>query len=373
MDSNLKMLRQHLDLMPYPGSVTTSLPPPAASSEQRAAVGAYIVAQTEMMVSESLCGIERILGIAGDINQFARPREPSRELVDLNEVAAIATRLLRNQIRHRARLELELDERVLVQGAQSRLVQVFVNLLSNAVYAITEGNRDGNRISVSTERTSQGIVARVEDTGCGISETQLRRIQDPFFTTKPESKGTGLGLALCSWVVSEHGGSIKFASVVGEGTCVTVTLPAASDAAAATQPDPKAAAEPLKCLRILMIDDEVELLRAFRRELSVQHEVVVARGGAEALALLERDTAFDMVLCDMMMPDIDGPMVYAKLEERWPDLARRMVFVSGGVFTQRAQKFLDSVAQPLIVKPIRPDHLTMVCAQLAAPSRRPKA
>ena len=360
---------------PYPGPVTTTAPPPAASSaEQREVAGAYILAQTETMVSESLGGVERILGIASDINQFARPREPSRKLVDVNEVVAVATRLLHNQIRHRARLELKLDDKVLVQGAQSRLVQVFVNLLSNAVYAITEGDRDGNRISVSTERTSQGIVARVEDTGCGMSESQLRRIQDPFYTTKPESKGTGLGLALCSWVVSEHGGSIQFSSTVGEGTCVTVTLrPAAEAAAAAAEPDSKATAKQPKGLRILVIDDEVELLRASRRELRAHNDVVVARGGAEALKLLERDTAFDMVLCDLMMPDVDGPMVYATLQERWPSLAQRMVFVSGGAFTQRSQQFLDSVARPLITKPIRPDQLVAVYEQLPAPPRKPKA
>ena len=102
-------------------------------------------------------------------------------------------------------------------------------------------------------------------------------------------------------------------------------------------------------------------------------EVVVAPGGAAALQLLERDSAFDMVLCDLMMPDVDGPMVYATLEERWPKLAQRMVFVSGGAFTQRSQQFLDSVARPLITKPIRPDQLVAVYEQLPAPPRKPKA
>lgn len=365
---NLQTLRKHLDIPAYPGRISTSEPPTLATATiESGKMLPYTMDQTELLLSECLTGLDRILATAQDINQFARPLSPVHELLDLNMVIRSACHLMSNQIRHRANLELDLNQTVPVTGMESRLAQVFVNLLSNAAYAITEGSREINRIRVSTELSPTHVIARVQDTGCGISAEQLALIQDPFYTTKPKNQGTGLGLTLCSRVVSEHKGQIEFESQIDEGTCVKITLPRASTKTEIQHsfvPEENLCEKVLKGLRILVVDDEVELLRALRRQLRTTNEVVVATGGEAAFGILEQDSAFDLIVCDLMMPDVDGPVVYETIKQRWPLLAQRIIFVSGGTFTQRTREFVETVTLPLLTKPFSLAKLSKAIAQL---------
>jgi signal transduction histidine kinase len=365
--TDLEEVRRRLELPaprhPVPMSDPPGVDPTATLPELRAS---ELLVRSEALVRESANGVERVLATVSDITRFARPQEAVCERVDLNEVVTTAVKLLNNQIRHRARLETRFTAAPLVIGSPARLVQVVVNLLANAVYALTEGDREANCISIATACSATEVTLRVEDTGCGIPEPQLARVRDPFFTTKPAAHGTGLGLTVCTRIVSDHHGRLEIASRVGQGTSVIVTLPRAPAAPAeAVAPAEQTPTCP-RGTRILVIDDEQQLLRAYRRDLRRHNDVVTACGGAEALGLLEHDSAFDLILCDLMMPDMDGPVVYATIQQRWPALLRRIVFVTGGAFTERNRDFLATVGCPVITKPLRADQLAAAYARLCA-------
>jgi CheY-like chemotaxis protein len=127
-----------------------------------------------------------------------------------------------------------------------------------------------------------------------------------------------------------------------------------------TEP-PRAKSPPSgKRARILVIDDDLAVLRAYRRMLFVRHDVVLAGGGKHGLAVLAEDADFDVILCDVMMPEVDGPMVYEALVARSPDLLKRVVFCSGGAFTPRAKQFLASIGNAFLSKPIDPEALEKI-------------
>ncbi len=261
-----------------------------------------------------------------------------------------------------------------VQGSESRLGQVILNLLINAAQAIPEGAADRNTIHVTTRLEGPSRVAiDVRDTGCGIPRDQLSIIFEPFFTTKPRGAGTGLGLAICQRIVTDLGGEILVSSEVGRGTTFTLVLPSATPPAAveSTAPHEPAADAPVlpgepaaeapvrhdepaaipRAGRILVIDDEPPLLRLAGRILSPAHEVVATTTAREALQWMADGQRFDLILCDLMMPEMTGMDLHAALLNLAPDQAERMVFMTGGVFTTAARTFLDTVPNERIDKP----------------------
>jgi CheY-like chemotaxis protein len=168
-----------------------------------------------------------------------------------------------------------------------------------------------------------------------------------------------------------HGGSIDATSEEGRGSRFEVRLPRAKQSA-----DPRRATSSVPVVvsqgeghvraRVLVIDDDVAVLRAYRRMLSARHDVVLASGGAEGLRTLEKDEGFDVVLCDVMMPQLDGPMVYEALRARAPRLLEKVVFCSGGAFTPRAKEFLASIQNPFLSKPIDPAALEAIIQKARA-------
>ena len=149
---------------------------------------------------------------------------------------------------------------------------------------------------------------KVTDTGPGIPEALHRRIFEPFFTTKSQEMGSGLGLPLCQNIVESHGGSIRLWSQPGHGTTFYVTLPVARPGTQAAESAPEPAGpERVQRGAILLIDDEPGIARALTRLLQRSgHDITQASNGLEGLAALEKG-AYDVILCDMRMPDLDGP------------------------------------------------------------------
>ncbi|HEX9049382.1 MAG TPA: PAS domain S-box protein [Anaeromyxobacter sp.] len=310
-------------------------------------------------LAEAKQGGARVREIVRDLKTFSRPHGGDRAPVDVREVLRSAVSVASNEIRHRARLELDLAEVPRVLGSERRLGQVFLNLLVNAAQAIPEGHAEANVIRATT-RTAAGGGAEVEisDSGCGIDAAILDRIFDPFFTTKPVGIGTGLGLAICHGIVTGLGGEIHVRSATGRGTTVVVRLPAARPEAA-ERPAPSAPALARgRAGRILVVDDEPLVARAVARVLAPPHEVVIETGARAALARIEGgDRRFDAVMCDLMMPEMTGMELHARLATTDPELAARMVFLTGGAFTASAREFLDRVANPRLEKPIGADVL----------------
>jgi CheY-like chemotaxis protein len=245
---------------------------------------------------------------------------------------------------------------------------VFLNLLVNAAQAVREGDVERNTISVRTWRDGDSVLAEVGDTGAGMSEEVQKRVFEPFFTTKPAGIGTGLGLAISQGIVEEAGGQLSVESAPGKGTRFLVRLPAAADQPAATRPP---AAEPsdkpgLRRGRVLVVDDEVFVRAVVVRLLRGEHDLVEVGSGHEAEVLLAKDDRFDVILTDLLMPEVSGMELYEGLVATRPDLAARMVFMSGGVFTQRASAFLEGLSNLRIEKPIDVDSLRQVVRALVA-------
>jgi CheY-like chemotaxis protein len=298
--------------------------------------------------------------------------------MDLREVVAPALRMTRHALRGRARLVEEYGPVPRVEGNESRLGQVLLNLLINAVQAIPEGDPERHEVRVRTGTDAAGhALVEVSDTGSGIPAHVLPRIFDPFFTTKCNGEGTGLGLSICQQIVKAHGGEMRVRSEQGRGSTFTVVLPPApvsAEPAAPCQPvapvvsalASAAGVCPEACGggprdarrgRILIIDDEPRLAQSMRLLLEPSHDVVTTTRGSEALALVSAGQRFDVVLCDLQMPETSGMDVYARLRVDAPDQVGRLVFLSGGAYTPAAREFVRSVPNPVLEKPVRPEAL----------------
>jgi CheY-like chemotaxis protein len=252
-----------------------------------------------------------------------------------------------------------------------RLVQVFLNLLLNASQAIDEGDAAHHVIRVRTWAEGGEVCASVSDTGTGIAPEHLRRLFEPFFTTKPMGVGTGLGLAICRSIVEGHKGRIEVESEPGRGSCFTVRLPRYVEPPVAARPRAGSpTTPPCRRGRILVVDDEQAILDTLERLLRRDHDVVTRGSGAAALELLETDRAFDAILSDLMMAEVSGVDLYEWVASRDEGLASRMVFMTGGVFTQRAIEFCDRVKSPLVYKPFDTKLLRLLIREVVGASPR---
>ena len=325
--------------------------------------------ELRQLAAEAIGGLERVRLIVRDLNMFSRAEKDDVGIVDVSEVIESTARIASKEVRGRAQLVLDLAAVPPATGLPARLGQVILNLVLNAAQAIPEGAAQKNRIAV-TARASEGvIVIEVQDTGAGIPPENLTRIFEPFFTTKPIGRGTGLGLAVCHEIVTSMGGAIAVDSKVGEGTTMRVTLPIAPVRPAAVSRTASilpAVAPDTRRKRILIVDDEPLVARALKRALRA-HDVTVAVGGVAAIEAL-RTTSFDVIVCDLMMPDVSGIDLY----ERMPaDVQRRFVFATGGAFTQRAQQFLAEVPNRRIDKPFDSVVVAKVLGELPAAEPSP--
>ena len=170
---------------------------------------------------------------------------------------------------------------------------------------------------VSADRAGR-VVVEVSDTGPGIPADILDRIFDPFFTTKPVGEGTGLGLWICQGIVTSLGGEIAAENAPGQGATFRVVLPSATTVEQRSAPPPRdevAAPPAARRLRLLVVDDEIAIGRTLAIALSDEFQVTTATSGREALQLLAGDAPFDVVLCDLMMPDVSGMDVYERVAQ----------------------------------------------------------
>jgi CheY-like chemotaxis protein len=223
-----------------------------------------------------------------------------------------------------------------------------------------------NTIVVNTRGTDEAEI-EITDSGTGIAPERLPQIFDPFFTTKPPGIGTGLGLPTCRSIVEWHGGTIAVESTLGQGTTFLVRLPRAPcelvrAAPRAESPGPP----PSPTTRLLVVDDESTLGMALQAALADDFDITYVSSGEDALRELE-SAAFDVVLCDVMMPRMGGLEFHERLKTTQPQLAPRVVFMTGGVFTQDIDIQLGRTGNPLLAKPFRPaDARRVIGAVLAA-------
>jgi CheY-like chemotaxis protein/two-component sensor histidine kinase len=312
-------------------------------------------------LAEAREGAERVRNIVRDLRTFSRGDDDRRGPVDVKRVIDSAVTLVWNQIRHAARLTVDIGALPLVHAHESRLAQVFVNLLVNAAQAIGGGDAESNEIRIRGTADAEGrVTVAVSDTGCGIPPQDLKRVFDPFFTTKSVGMATGLGLSICQGIVSELGGEISVESEVGKGTTFRVVLPPL-DAVRIAPERPAAESAPRRG-RVLVIDDEPAIGNAIVRMLEDEHDVKFVPGGKQALELLARDEAWDAVLCDLLMPHMTGMELFARLTTSYPQLAAKTIFLTGGAFTPQARAFLERTPNRVVEKPFDFDRLRALVA-----------
>jgi CheY-like chemotaxis protein len=281
--------------------------------------------------------------------------------VDLNAVVVRSQRLMERVLGKGVTLHAQLaPEACLVNADSSHLEQVVLNLVLNARDAMPQGGP----IEVATRQLELAAGAAelhadqapgpwveltVSDRGTGIPPAVQPRVFEPFFTTKTPGRGTGLGLAIVYGAVKQAGGAVTFDTTPGQGTTFRVLLPRAPEVPS-PQPRPGASAT-LAQATVLCVDDDAAVLRVTARLLrNAGYTVLEAEGGEAAVSLMRRRGApVDLVVCDVVMPDLTGPTVVQVLSaER---LATRALFVSG--FTAE----LGSLQAPLVRKPFTASEL----------------
>jgi CheY-like chemotaxis protein len=194
------------------------------------------------------------------------------------------------------------------------------------------------------------VAIEVCDTGAGISPEDRARLFSPFFTTKPIGVGTGLGLYICQQIVNSMGGTIEVESEQGKGSTFRLVMPAASASILPPRKLDSPKPESIGRARILAVDDEPMIGRVIKHALPA-HDVTNISSAVAALAKIRGGERYDLIICDLMMPQMTGMDFHAALKSEAPDQASRMIFLTGGAFTPHAHEFLDNVGAPRMDKP----------------------
>ena len=307
---------------------------------------------------------ERAGRIVKNLLLFASGKKPERKPVDLNEIIerTLALRSYELKVQNIA-VVLELDRELPLALADAhQLQQVVLNLLVNAEQAIQQCRGSG-RITVRTRRVSAGRMAlEVSDDGPGIPPEIASRIFDPFFTTKPVGVGTGLGLSIVYGIVQEHGGEVTVQTGPGRGTDFVIELPTLGQQRIPDKP----ADHPLtgagvpasaRGRKILVIEDEPTVAQLVVDVLSEEgHQAEALLDSVEALARIQRQS-YDLVICDLRMPRLDGRDLYLALVRNGNSVQNRMIFITGDTLTPHTLEFLEGNSLPYLAKPFLVEEL----------------
>jgi two-component system, cell cycle sensor histidine kinase and response regulator CckA len=304
--------------------------------------------EASVRARDALDGTLRIARISKALGTFARVDTSDSCRFDLQRAIESAVAMCSNELRLHATLTLDFEPIPLVWASEGKLSQVFLNLLINASHAVAES--ETRAIKVRTWSENGSVCVRIEDTGAGIEPENLARIFDPFFSTKRIGSSSGLGLSICRNIIDEFGGDIRVESELNKGSRFIVRLPVWTEAAELRSAQHPPASLPNLRGRVLIIDDEAPL-RLVMEHLLIAHEVVSASSGDEALAILQHDRAFDLISCDLMMPEVTGMDVHHWLVAHDPALAARLVFITGGAFGPMATEYLNDAGNLKLEKP----------------------
>jgi signal transduction histidine kinase len=323
--------------------------------------------EAQEILQEIAHGLDRIRRTVQDLKLFSRGDHQVRRPVDVQAVLDATLRLAHNDIRHRARLVRAYGAAPRVAASEARIAQVFLNLVVHACHSLPDGAADRNELRVSVGTDARGWAdIEVRDTGPGLSDDERRRIFEPF-APGPQ---TGLGLAACRSIVEGMGGEITAEESPGGGNLFRVRLPPLTaelpaEQAGADRPSSAPARSPeTRRARVLVVDDEPLVARAIERILGREHEVAVETTSARALARLEAGERFDLVLCDVMMPQLSGPEFHARLRRFAPEQAARVVFVTGGAFAPGAARYLEEAGCRVLEKPFEADAVRALVREL---------
>jgi two-component system NtrC family sensor kinase len=320
---------------------------------------------------------QRARVIVRDLLTFARKIDLETEPVDLNEIIQASLSLMKPHLQNQnikltTSLDLGLPQTI---ADPHQLEQVFINLITNAVQALA-ANEGSRQLIIESRHEADTILLSIADNGPGISNDIINRLFDPFFSTKQVGEGTGLGLSICFGIISEHKGRIWADHALNGGAIFHIELPVVPvQEPAMVLPGPAVADVGLSAgdnaLCILVVDDEPSLLNLLRRVLEKQgHRVETASNGQTALQSVSAQS-FDLVICDVLMPDILGTELYYQAIEISPNLAGHFVFITGNVVDIDTRTFLEKSGLPWLPKPFLPVDIERVIEQTAAKTTLP--
>jgi PAS domain S-box-containing protein len=317
------------------------------------AVDPSLVQQALQRVEEVCEGAERVAGVVRRMRRFARfDDEPSG--VSVRDVLEAAIEIVGHEIRHRGSLVTELKDVPPVFTSPNRLEQAFLNLLLFAAQSLPE-DAPAAEVRVVLDGGDEGPIVDVSFGGNGGSEPHgsFAPLRDV-----PEAMHAGLGLVICRGIIESLGGELFVSRTPAPGTTYRVVLAASLEGLErpASQPAPsKAPSIPPTAEaprgRVLVVDDDPGVGSALRLMLEDEHDVEFLTNGAAALELLLADAPYDVVFCDLMMPETSGLDIYEALREKQAGAERRIVFMTGGAFTAEAERFLDALENPRVEKP----------------------
>lgn len=306
--------------------------------------------------------------IVRDLLTFARRFDLETKEVDINAVVNGSLSLMKSQLQANGiQIKTALDSSLPPTLADPhQLEQVFVNLMTNASQALMTVP-EPRRLIIESKQVDGHILLSFADNGPGIPSNALSRIFDPFFSTKQVGQGTGLGLSICFGIISQHKGRIWAENSPEGGAIFYIQLPIEQSSA---PPKPILAPPTLTdtpvTLRILVVDDEPALLGLLCRILkSKGHTVETASDGKTAQQKLEAQS-YDMVICDILMPDILGPQLYREVVEKFPYLADHFIFITGNIVDPDTRLFLEQSGSPWLSKPFLPTDMEKAVTQLGA-------
>lgn len=312
---------------------------------------------------------ERCARVVRSFLAIARQRKAERREIHLDEVVAQVLDLLAYGLRTAGIVvETSIPADLPAIGADpDQLHQVLLNLVVNAQQALEA--KDGARmirILAGQDVRADQLWIAIADNGPGVPETIRNRVFDPFFTTKTVGEGTGIGLAVSRGLAEAHGGTLRLldSSPLG-GAHFELRLPrGGATSQAATDDAPAPATVPIGNLHALVVDDEPEIARTLAEILERRgYQCALAANGREARARLG-DGPCDLILCDIRMPDTDGPAFYRWLVENRPELTERIIFVTGDTLGPAAGRFLAQSGAPVVEKPFTPSDIWRVVASL---------
>ncbi|RME46425.1 MAG: hybrid sensor histidine kinase/response regulator, partial [Deltaproteobacteria bacterium] len=299
---------------------------------------------------------QRCQRIIRNLLSFARVHKPEKSYVGINGLLKRSVELLQNDLTlHKVAIRLNLDPNLPKTMADfHQIQQVFINILTNALQAISEMGRTDGEIRITTKHEGERLHIEIADNGPGISEELQHRIFNPFFTTK-QATGTGLGLSISYGIIREHGGEISFASRRGKGTIFQITLPVLPEEKDRVA-GPAPATSPIALhdhgrYRILIVDDEEDILDLFVTILKRKgFRFDVARTGRTALAKIEREP-YDLIISDIRMPEMDGLELHQRLKAQGNKLADRIIFTTGDLVSPDTLKAVERSGNLCIDKP----------------------
>ena len=326
--------------------------------------------------------IERIVDCAGrcqkivqNLLSFARPRNPEKKPVGLNGILEKTLDLLEPTL-HADGIEVVTDltpNLPFVLADFHQVQQVLTNLINNAQQAMS-ADRSGGRLVLRTLVRDDGRVSvDVGDNGPGIPAEVLPKIFDPFFSTKKQGRGTGLGLSVSFGIVRDHGGEIAVESRVGRGTTFSVRFPAYVAQEDPAEKELTDSPEIGGGKEILVVDDEEMIVELYLQLLqALGHTIDTASTGLEALRKIEARN-YDLVITDIKMPKMNGIQLYEKTVEVKPEMKRRFIFITGDMNSLTSQQFSTVTDNPCLLKPVNIETIETTIREVLAMHPSPES